>query len=258
MINSVNIDLTNKSCWGTSNDACDDNKILLYIKLLDSLLGKTDIHLEFTKPDGVIVTTNNLNIVNEQVSYELPFNLYITKGTLKLRIVATDYTSDYINFSILDNYTETDNLCVKFNTTTQEFSINKCIPSGQDILLQVYPVGSIYMNFNNINPSLLFGGTWEQIKGRFLVGCGSNGVDLYTEAGDVGGEAVHALTVEEMPKHDHRTWISDENKTETGDGYLNYFWGKGHYYNLTTETGGSQPHNNLPPYLSIYMWKRTA
>ena len=126
MINTVNIDLSNSSCWGTANDACDGNEIFLYIKLLESLLEKTDVHLEFTKPDGVIVTTDNLTVVNEQVSYEIPFNLYVTKGTLKLRILATDYTSDYINFSILDNYTETDNIYVKFNSTTKEFETSKC------------------------------------------------------------------------------------------------------------------------------------
>lgn len=130
MINIVNIDLNNISCWGTANNACDGNEILLYIKLLESLLNKTDIHLEFTKPDGVIVTTSSLNVVNEQVSYELPFALYTTKGTLKLRILGTGYTSDYINFKILDNYTETDDICVKFNNTTKEFNISKCVPGG--------------------------------------------------------------------------------------------------------------------------------
>ena len=128
MINTVNIDLTNNSCWGTSNEAgVDETKILLYIKLLESLLDKTDIYLEFTKPDGVIVTTGTINIVNEQIIYEMPFNLYCTLGTLKLRILATNYTSNYINFKILDNYSENDDLCVKFNSTTKEFNINKCV-----------------------------------------------------------------------------------------------------------------------------------
>ena len=49
MINTVNIDLTNISCWGTSNAAGEGNEITLYIKLLESLLNKTDIKLEFTK-----------------------------------------------------------------------------------------------------------------------------------------------------------------------------------------------------------------
>ena len=130
MINTVNIDLTNISCWGTSNAAGEGNEITLYIKLLESLLNKTDIKLEFTKPNGVIITTAILNVANEQVKYELPFALYIVKGTLKLRILATDYTSDYINFKILDDYTETDDIFVKYNNTTKEFNISKCVPGG--------------------------------------------------------------------------------------------------------------------------------
>ena len=130
MINTVNIDLTNILCWGTSNAAGEGNEITLYIKLIESLLNKTDIKLEFTKPDGVIITTASLNINNRQVKYELPFALYIAKGTLKLRILATGYTSDYINFKILDDYTENDDIYVKFNNTTKEFNISKCVPGG--------------------------------------------------------------------------------------------------------------------------------
>ena len=63
---------------------------------------------------------------------------------------------------------------------------------------QVYPVGSIYMSTTNTNPSIIFGGTWEQIKDRFLLSAG----DTY-EAGSMGGEANHTLTINEMPSHSH-------------------------------------------------------
>ena len=130
MINTVNIDLTNSSCWGTANEAgTDENKILVYVKLLESLVDKTDLYLEFTKPDGVIITTQYINVVNEQIAYEIPFALYCTEGTLKLRILATDYSSDYINFKVLGDYAETDDICVKYNATTKEFNINKIIKS---------------------------------------------------------------------------------------------------------------------------------
>lgn len=126
MINTVNIDLSNNSCWGTTNAAgAEENSILLCIKLLDTLLAATDIQLEFTKPDGVIITTD-LSVNSKQINYEIPLNLYTTKGTLKLRILATNYTSDYIIFNVSADYIETDDICVKYNATTQEFSINKC------------------------------------------------------------------------------------------------------------------------------------
>ena len=57
-----------------------------------------------------------------------------------------------------------------------------------------YPVGSIYMSVNNINPANFFGGKWEQIKDRFLLACGST----YSN-GSTGGEAIHQLTVDELP-----------------------------------------------------------
>lgn len=115
-----------------------------------------------------------------------------------------------------------------------------------------YPVGSIYLSMNNTNPESLFGGTWEQLKDRFLLASG----DTY-EAGTTGGEAEHTLTVEEMPSHNH--YIS---------GYSNNF-GTNHYYNLvsgsnnygstsTGSTGGGKAHNNMPPYLVVNMWKRIS
>ena len=118
----------------------------------------------------------------------------------------------------------------------------------------VYPVGSIYMSVNSVSPATLFGGTWEQLEDRFLLAAGQT----YT-AGDTGGEATHTLTVDEMPSHTHGQrsrysasngsytpafpWVSD-NGTERQA--------------KTMATGGDQPHNNMPPYLAVYMWKRTG
>lgn len=121
-----------------------------------------------------------------------------------------------------------------------------------------YPVGSIYMSVNNVNPSEFFGGTWEQIKDRFLLACGttySNGV--------TGGEATHKLTVNEMPSHNHgidtsinaSSWNGSNNSLgRLNGGTVEYKAGAPWIYN----TGGSQAHNNMPPYLAVYVWKRTA
>lgn len=71
--------------------------------------------------------------------------------------------------------------------------------SGETLMLDnVWPVGSIYMSVNSTNPGTLFGGTWQQIKDRFLLACGSTYAN-----GATGGEATHALTVNEMPTHKH-------------------------------------------------------
>lgn len=92
------------------------------------------------------------------------------------------------------------------------FKSNKCkeeVVAKLDVFNAVYPVGSIYMSASNVNPTTLFGGTWEQITGRFLL-ASSNSHSLgqtggaetvsYTPAGAVGN---HTLTAAEMPKHSH-------------------------------------------------------
>lgn len=121
----------------------------------------------------------------------------------------------------------------------------------------IYPVGSIYMSINNINPSTLFGGTWEQIKDTFLLSAG----DTYT-AGNTGGEATHTLTVNEIPSHRHPGLTVTEQPANIGNGNsgigLNYSGSNGGSPLATAFAGGGQAHNNMPPYLVVYMWKRTA
>ena len=125
------------------------------------------------------------------------------------------------------------------------------------ILSAVYPVGSIYMSVNSTSPSTLFGGTWEQLQDRFLLAAGSD-----YPAGETGGEANVTLTTEEMPAHthtlqgDHLFYISGGGSGVSASG--NWGGDRTPGKNVTTSTGGGLPHNNMPPYLAVYMWKRTA
>ena len=134
--------------------------------------------------------------------------------------------------------------------------------------LAAWPVGSIYMSMVATNPGTLFGGTWERIaNGRMLIGADSASYP----AGSTGGEAKHALTETEMPSHNHGV------QQAGSDGAIHMEMGKdGTYQNdtylsfgtsvkpfaestiLISYRGGNQPHNNMPPYLSVYMWRRTA
>ena len=130
------------------------------------------------------------------------------------------------------------------------------------ILDNVYPVGSIYMSVNSTNPGTLFGGTWERIIERFLFGCGER-----YPAGRAAGEDLHVLTVEEMPSHYHSmAYFPNSSAPATGFPYgisqssgTTSADGRGYPGNLGTfSAGGGQAHNNMPPYLSVYIWKRTA
>lgn len=170
------------------------------------------------------------------------------------------------------------NLTVKTVTTTGQNQNTLTIDS-------IYPVGSIYMSINLINPNTLFGGTWEQIKDRFLLSAG----DIYG-VGSVGGESAHTLTEIEIPWHYHSysgntnasgSHVHTGNSLETystsssnskdfvrpiNNSYsyaniqiMNSAGEHSHSYSGNTSgTGGSGAHNNMPPYLTVYMWKRTA
>lgn len=133
------------------------------------------------------------------------------------------------------------------------------------LLDMIYPVGSIYMSSNQIEPSTIFGGVWERIQDQFLLSAGST-----YAAGSTGGEATHTLTTAEMPSHRHNGIYAN------GDGAYEFVYGAtntsvtsnlapyttvgsgGAFHFITAFTGSGSAHNNMPPYLVVYMWKRTA
>ena len=124
-------------------------------------------------------------------------------------------------------------------------------------LLSVYPVGAIYLSVSSTNPKTLFGGTWVQIKDRFLLAAGTT-----YKAGATGGEAAHTLTASEMPSHNHAVYYPNAGAADhSAPG--NYPDGPSDstYYAIgsyTSSAGGGTAHNNMPPYLAVYVWKRTA
>ena len=133
-------------------------------------------------------------------------------------------------------------------------NIGNSSTSNQIDVNLIYPIGSIYISVNSSNPQALFGGKWEQIQDRFLLAAGE-----HYKSGDIGGEAQHTLTINEMPTHTHR------DGTHPQYGYRYDFTGNSAIVNFdpntgraTTSAGGDQPHNNMPPYLTVYMWKRVG
>ena len=156
-------------------------------------------------------------------------------------------------------------------------------------MLRAYPVGSIYMSVTSTSPATLFGGSWERIQDRFLLAAGSS-----YSAGGTGGAATVTLTTSQIPAHTHgsrslvgkiidRSTSSDNyfitnHPSEGGivshvkNGYstvvpnLQEATNSSAKLNLMTinaththdSVGGSGSHNNMPPYLTVYVWKRTA
>ena len=136
--------------------------------------------------------------------------------------------------------------------------------------LAQYPIGAIYVSTNSTSPETLFGGQWSRLEDRFLLAAGST-----YSAGSSGGEATHKLTSAEsgqkaltnVGSHHHavkfRRMQSNTYVTEGGAWPLG-----GETYSSTTNSldesisisgsDATNAHNNMPPYLTVYMWKRTA
>lgn len=205
----------------------------------------------------------------------------------QLNAVNSGITSDLVNtFKNKQNALNTSQLAAVNSGITESLvsTFNQ-----KPTLDMIYPVGSIYMSVNNVNPSTLFGGAWEKISGRFLIGSGSpqaNNEDVFGNLNNngytftnehMGGSYKHQLTTAEMPIHIHNerfsngaysTWegftYASQEGTTTVQGvevpnYTYYASKNGEFSYMTTGyTGGDQPHTNMPPYLVVNMWKRTA
>ena len=143
-------------------------------------------------------------------------------------------------------------------------AVTKLTSDLERIWEKIYPVGAIYISVNNADPAALFGGTWERLKDRFLLGAG----DTY-RAGETGGESSHTLQLGEIPAHNHAIYDTGMENVNLGVEWGSYAGterGYGFTLNGTMktrdmggmETGETNAHNNMPPYLAVYMWQRTA
>lgn len=215
--------------------------------------------------DSALSSTSTNPVQNKVINTELGKKLSTSGGTMTgaLTTKGIKLTSGTDYGSTLPSNPKNDQLF--FQTVGSNF-----------VLDNVYPVGSIYMNVNSTNPGTLFGGTWEQIQGRFLLGMSSS-----YPAGSQGGEAEHTLKKKELPQFagaiNMRANTQDSNNvdiiTDIGanmslrkndvvwDGILSASAGNTQIKNwrLSFDNGGKgNAHNNMPPYLSVYIWKRTA
>lgn len=117
-----------------------------------------------------------------------------------------------------------------------------------------YPVGAIYLSVTDANPAALFGGTWDRIGGRFLLGA-----DSTYAAGSTGGEATGTMTADEMPRHNHEIDNLNAAGSSTPLMTVQAQEKKGFGGNVQTMyAGGGKAYNNMPPYLAVYMWQRVS
>ena len=156
----------------------------------------------------------------------------------------------------VDDLTDVISLAVQDNTDNIAALSNQISNIKSTIFDDIYPVGSIYMSVNSTNPANLFGGTWTQLKDRFLLGAGST----YTN-GSTGGSATQRLSVANLPSHTHPQYVATNGGSTSAN--LDYNgWvsnGKAVAQGIPTgATGQGTTFNIMPPYLVVYMWQRTG
>ncbi len=225
----------------------------------DSLAGIIDLSNYYKKAEvDTKLNTESTNRTNADNTLQNNINNIINGTQVVGHATTTDKAQGAYTFDIGTSCTSsTANILCEYYGKVQYIGSDNLRSTIRDWF---YPIGSIYMSVNNVNPGSIFGGTWEQIKDKFLLASG----DTYS-LGSTGGEATHTLTIDEIPSHTHTvddgwTWnvapgfsggthqIEQKTSTQSGDA------------NSSGDTwrGGSQAHNNMPPYLTVNVWKRTA
>ena len=193
----------------------------------------TSTHTELNKLDGVTATTAEINYID-----------VATLGTVEAsKAITVDANKDVTG---IRNLTITGTLSGATGLVTMS---------------DVYPVGSIYINATNANnPSSLLGfGTWVAFgAGRVPVGIDATQSEFDT-AEEVGGAKTHTLTTSELPSHTHNQPAGISPAPNANDVDVTGGNGATLAANVVTDaTGGGSAHNNLQPYIVVYMWKRTA
>ena len=154
---------------------------------------------------------------------------------------------------------------------------------GKTLADLLYPVGALYLSAVDTDPGVLLGGTWRQIRDRFLLAAGPS-----YAAGTTGGQAQQTLTEQQLPPHthtvkgstsaehlDHTHSIPNIAQGGSGSGVYAESWSGGsgsrelstdaislihnHSVELTCQaSGGGQPIDIMPPYLAVYVWQRVS
>lgn len=253
--------------------SCNSNNTITtntyYKKSTDS--DWTNANVTFSSGTNFVFGSGN---ISTEVSYDIKYTLTDAFNSISIidsittASVVMDFKSGGLGVAV-GKVAETD----RTFEVSEDWTVKVY---GKELVDFIYPVGSIYISVNSTNPAYLFGGTWTAWgSGRVPVGINTSDSSFSTVE-KTGGEKTHTLTVSEMPSHTHIQNAHTHALKVTGDdsvalsganpsdkGYVyRYYDKKGVATNSTTatnqNTGGGSAHNNLQPYITCYMWKRTA
>ena len=221
-----------------------------------------------TTVDSALSTTSTNPVQNKAVKAALDSKLNTSGGTLTGNLTGRYLTGTWLQTTDVTDLGSTPSKIavldgsgwVHYRTPTEiKTDIGVDVSSLVDLF---YPIGSIYMSTDSTSPQSRFTGTyWLPIYDRFLLGAGN----AY-KARVKGGEATHTLTQQEIPSHYHDEYVGNDGGPDSAQsGYNGWpniayisnktWWAKGA---KTSNAGGDGAHNNMPPYYTVYMWRRVT
>ena len=239
----------------------DFGKLSDYYKNEGGIKSIFEFLIPIFKEGGKDTLKKELNKIIIKVKYifgnkEDEINFEIIKKDLGLKNVLTniDNTLKEINKDNMKQNEHLANINKDIDDTKEQFK--------KDLLEKVYPIGSYYWSEKDTSPENIFGGRWKKIEGRFLFASNSNHY-----VGQTGGEESHRLTIDEMPNHSHGytkfTFQYAKNRDSAGASYakcpcIDHDADQDSFYTYSTTSncGGNNNHNNMPPYLTANCWKR--
>lgn len=245
--NKIDI-ILNGQFWN-NNFGATDNELTIKYKIWEK---DTEEPTSWTGTLQPTITQNNF-IVNYTTDAIYDYRkIYQLKVSIEDKVMVI-YPQKTISKGIPVFWWTEDDFHIGTSDTQSKLFLN-----GQEIGNISFPIGYVYISTENTSPASLFGGTWEQLKDKFLLGAG----DTYT-AGTTGGEETHLLTANEsgLRSHEHKMRGISTRQSGNWNGVVASAGTSDTNWSSVISVAGQdaiEPHNNMPPYLVVYMWKRIS
>lgn len=246
-------------------DPTDVNVVVDIIQEVQTLsASQTIVNLATATTEQAAVYINGVRLRPDQWTATLPTRITLAvaaTGGEKIHVVQNDPAGENTYLVAGNNLSDVPNKATARANLELLTSTTYLDALWQLMQQRTYPVGEIFMTRQSGNPSTILGfGTWERYaQGRVPVGY-DEGDSSFNAVDKTGGAKTHVLTTAEMPAHSHvidgtgTSAIETLPNTRVWMGWV----GTTNTTRSTNSEGGGQAHNNLQPYITVFMWKRTA
>lgn len=256
---------TSSSTW------IDGKTTLTYTISGNKITGSLNIQGDAGTDGFSVANSFDIQLILADKLSSATYNIILSSGNPALAIYKN-------NVAIGQQYNTSEGSKLQVNGKINATGLGTNLASA--IVNKIYPVGSIYMSVSSTEPSVLFGGTWERMKGGFLYGTVNSvsnssitGTSTGASSGSTGGPSTNVtgsttLTIDQIPAHSHTTFkkiggvyaagtnrggVDTNNTQSTGT----TGGGKGHTHTLSNHTHSLNSHTHAIPYMAVFVWKRT-